>query len=1327
MSSDRTFRAPVTKGLLLVALAVLGLWTLRAAAPEPPGLDEQITRHHLPISGADLFELTLLEGHTSGYAFSGDLDCVDDAGQPVLELKHDDVLYCASKSPDTRVRLRVDSAGPQHRLVLDGLLVAVPEDDAPIASMGLARSVDVVFPVPGMGARHLVLSGPKACGDDDTIRACVENGGLRGSLIVDRSLRDLGEGAPLVREAPSRGVAVPIADGDRVWAGHVPFLVQQLRRDELGMSWVELRVPRAGVDSQDWQRAAGDRRWMSLELPSWPLARLAETDEGWERDGEASFSFHSREQQFSTSPLPWAWDMHLTDQRIEWQEEEQLQSLIDHELLCMASSFDGGELAPNEPFPVRFVWNLETGRGCDGERIAAAPLTLHRLATEWAHDRARNEQLASSARQLAQLPDQVPNPAELAFVFDWTRIAGTADELAIVPTRLLGVRPLSTRNGPRAEPDLPSIEDGCDLAESGFARPPISVRKGTASPYLRVVESDTAVPVGARLLLASDSGSICVGNTVPDRTKLLGAGVAALGHVGLSKKDFQFDAAAPVQHDATTCMVLSQQDGVWTATKDGTAPLLLERATELGVTETNVGAGSLQALQHQDRLWLSGGDHRVVLSFEAPPAPDVIAFSEATDDAIERRYPYGRDLAAVLGVHGVIWGGLESFLEPSLWAEAEEAWQDSCGEETGEVAGVELTLSGDMQRIVYSELAAMHDAKAAGGLVAYDGTKRIEHDILRMQAVLLDSRTGDVLAVANTPGFDPNAKDALRREQDALKQRDGKWQAPPEYDNQAFRRNKQIGSVYKLVTSYGLARSNLLDVTPPNARCFRIGFRESERNDDATDLVPELRPRVRTDESLRCSAGEGTGGYGFDPSPQQPDHFEYAFKNSSNPFFSLGAMALAPRAGLLYSAAPSTEVSAPGIMTRHVDLANIRGVPVSRTIHEWVTRSDFSTGDDLGTANGFLEALILTGHRYHYGYSLRTQTVDSIGTTTFPTSAEMRWLPGVRQPGFRYPSVTGPELYGVDRRERRTLALSTRRGVDENTYTLQDTPVEPLASYAKLAYGMGGLESNALALAVIGSAAVDGSVVSPDVVVGASEEERRVFTESLLTQAQRRRIEQVMKETVKSGTGGDYFLTRLGDWDGVGTKTGTFRTGVAQREMDAPVSTRRRRTDELMDHACGRVGGTGSAVDWAYVTQRAPTSAGWQAEVRERLQDGWVPPAGFAAGSQECGNENPGRAGVSADLGDADHAIDGGTWLDAYLTKNPPPASKTLHLPGSSLITVVFDGLDDQGTGRGLVLAVVADGHRDAAKRASVQILIRLRQYLQLVAATEQEEDADGG
>ena len=1299
--AERTVRGRRTLFLaaLLLGAFVLAAWTVRAFVPRRPGPDEAASRHWVPLPGDDLFTLELPKDAADRYDVVADIDCLAEDGRPVTQLGPDQAMACGDGL--ARTRFRLDTTSPRHRLVLDGLTVDIPSDaSGTLGTVGLGRDADVVLHVPGVGVEHLVLTAP--CVDDALF--CVENGGLRGSLVVDSSERlrtddgrvPAGDRAPLLRVAPTHGEAAPVRDGDRIWAGQVPLLVERVRVDLDGATQVRLRIEDGADDERTFTQVAGDRRWMGLELPSWPLATLSTTDAGWEITGPRRFRFHSREQLFRSSPWPWVWRSHLADHRVEFELEERLQAYIDHELLCFDSAYDPHAPPPEHaPFPASFRWNLDTGVGCDGASIAPPPPDLYRAAEEQAHDRETTDKLRRAAAALTDLPDEVPAPGELGFVYDWARVAGSDEDLALVPTRLLGVRPLSTRSGPTRDRAVPEDEDTCQLAESGHARPPIDARAGSTSPVVTLED-------GPRLLVVAP-GTVCVGPTLPG--DIVDAGTLPLGHVSLRGGTWRWSGAAQLGLEAATCARFEPgEQGVWVA-REGPGELLLTAVSTDADTLVDLEDGVATQLSDGDRLTLVSGDVELAMTLSDPQRPDRLAASVVRDDRVVRTYPFGADAAGLLGVEGLVHGGLESWIEPSVWEQAGETWEDTC--EEPEETGVSLTLSGDLQRIVYGEVAAvLAETEPAGNA-----------EEITAQVVLMDGETGDLLAVVNAPGFDPNDRDGLRELQSRLKKRDGHWRAPATLDNLAFRRSKGAGSVYKLATSYALARGGLLTPARPaldDTSCVRMRFAELEVDDQGTaTLLPQSPLAVRSGKTVRCSDDDGRIQTFHAGSASRG--FHDAFRKSKNPYFALGSIALIPTAGVGYG--PSS--------TRMPETAG----GLWRTGGDLIVVLDpaFSFERDLGGGNVFFDTLVQVGHRTHYKLAFHSQDKDSVNGLAFPTVGDRRWLPGLRVGGFVYPSIEGPEIYGVDDGVTRTLDLTyTRAG---QTSTVQRTVgVTHVANYARASYGLGGVQASALSLAVMASpmARDDHAVVSPDLLTAAGAR----VGEPLLDDTSAATIETAMRAVVgASGSTATRYFAGSPIQDRVGGKTGTFSTQAATRP--APETQGGVARERIRAWGCGQVGATFHREDWVTLTSSLETAHGWRRAGRTlderpyiddlvgRVVAGETPPHGFAAGAASCDAVNPNRAGVSADVGD-EHTLDGGVWLDELMGLFPDPPSDVVLVPGTSFVAVAFDGLADGPTGplgEGWVLAVVVDGHDTASKRIAVRVLERTAQYLEIRGA----------
>ncbi len=1315
------WRRLLSLGLLLLGTAVLAAWTLRARSPERPSSDESEKLIYLPLRGERLFTLKLVRGTADRYALSSRIECIGEDGREATELAPESAIACETGQRG-RTRFRLDVDGNSHRLVLDGLEVDVPKGgEGVLATVGLGRDADIVLPVAGMGVEHLLLRAPADCGGG---LLCVENGGLRGSLVIDSSARlrteeggtrvAAGESAPLLRRAPGHGEAVPVHDGDHIWAGQVPMVVERVRVDLDGATQVRMRIPDTERDDPTWRRLAGDRRWMSLELPSWPLAMLkaADTPLGWEADGQKRFVAFSREELFSSSPWPWMWRTHLADHRVEYELEERLQAFIDNELLCFDSDYDPADPpGPHEPFPARFRWNLETGVACDGSPIPPPEPELFRAAEEQAHDRETTDKLRRAAASLRDLPEAVPDPSELGFVFDWARVAGE-DDMVLVPTRVLGVRPFSTRSGPSASPAVPDGDTSCRLARSGYARPPIDLAQGSTSAFLEVEEGTLA---GSRLLLSSDESTICLGDRARAGVELSSAAVVPLGHLGVRGASATWDPAEKLGSESATCATFWRQDGVLQVTRTGPGELLLEPPGSETTRLEDLAEDTPNPLEDGARLRLESGSYELVLLLSDPDNPDRAAESVVRDERVVRRYPFGEDLAAVVGVRGVVYGGLESWLEPGVWREASEAWEDTCDELPAEQEGVELMLSGDLQRIIAAELSAvLSDTEPAGRAETVTG-----------QAVLLHAPTGDLHAVVNHPSFDPNDKVALEELQARLRQRDGNWRAPAELENLAFRRNKGAGSVYKLATSYAMARGGLLDQPARPAlddiSCVRMVFSSLHLPDDPSEeatLFPEDPGAVRTIKTVRCSDDEGRRQT-FHAASASAGFFD-AFRKSKNPCFALATIDLVPSAkvGFGESSAIQPEVSG-GLWKTGGDLVV-------------VLDPGFSIEDDLGRDNLFVDTLVQLGHRTHYRMAFSSQDKDAVNGISFPTVGAARWLPGVRLGGFVYPSFEGPEIYGLDDGQKRKIDFRYSRA-GQASELQRHLGVTHLANYARLGYGLGGVQTSALGLAVMASpmARDDHGVVSPDLVRMEGEEELRLSTEALMTDEQADRVEAAMRAVVGvSGSTAVRYFQGSPLQDRIGGKTGTFATQAASNP--APVTQGGLARAGIEAWACGQVGATYERSDWETLALSLSTASGWRRAgrtMRERpyleavvadVLAGETPPHGFGAGAQACEAVSPNRAGVSANLGTEDLPVDGGVWLDEVLGLFATPAPEVVLVPGTSFVAVAFDGLaeDSEGNplGEGYVLAVVVDGHDTVAKTAARRILERIAQYLEVTS-----------
>lgn len=1288
-------RWPWLLGGTTIFSALLAAWTVRAAWPDRHE-EDAVGDHFLPLSGDKLF--VLIGGPEGRYDVRSEGVRCD---REVVNV--DEELRCGSD------RLFVRDINGRHRLVLEGVSVALP------GVVGSGRDVDALFPLPGMGSRQLEWLPVDECPIGETPEtpvACLRNGGASGTLVVDRAARQ-SETAPLAktRVGLAQGEAILVDERDLVWVGQVPL---RIRRKE---GLILLSVP-----EETWTTLAGDRRWMALELPWWPLAKAANIE-------PEKHVFWSRESLFNTPAWPFHWRTHLQDSRVEYEQEELFQSFIDHELLCLA------------PDARSLTWNLRTGIGCDGSAAPAPPTELWRDAEQAAYRPGTKRILEVTAESLSGLPEHTPDPAGMVFVFDWAFELNADGELYRVPVRLLGVRPGSTRNGPPEAPPRYDGTDACALAKAGVGTPPIDVTAGSTSAYLEVVE-DGPLTEGTTLVIPGSRGSakgpvaaLCAwtGSKVPANagkfdaaasSKLSGLReVVSLGqlHVrGESKGGTTlFWSAAPqatVPNGAEgACAALVHADDGWTLLASGDA-------NQIRVGEALAETARIP-LADGARVRIGSGKNLLDLVFHDPVSPDHAAYSEVQAGHVERRYPFGALASPIIG-YGPLAGGLEGAGSPELWKQANQAWRDAACKDAAAPAGISLTLRGDLQRIVAGEVAAMGEACASG-----DPRCTPKGDGVTASAVLLDSKTGDVLAVGNWPSFDPQNPDqteALRRSLRLAGP--GGTITVPDLENKAFLRARNAGSAYKLATAYTLGREGWL-TDPPKA------------NDSAfaCKRFTWYAPRAGSADPVLLAPGYAPNG----PRSQPCGHhavnltdanagFHDAFRYSINLYFGLVPFAVLPDSGVRYER--------PHVVGSLADpLAN----PLGGESGLWVYNhegsadlgitlaADFDVAHDIAPNNPFLTTLLGLGHRYHYpkvgGGTYYTQYADGVGDTVFPTAASP-WLPGlVVGSGFRYPSMVGPEAYaveGVPGWSERDVVLSIRDTVPSTQAIRVGT--SSIREYSRVGYGMGGVEASALSLAVMGSpmARIDGGVVTPKLIQSPAQPAAAPVTPGFVSQG-RAAIESAMRAVVNEpgSTAAGWFSDDVAKR--IGGKTGTFE--IARRVSDVAFSdpTTWKSIETIGRYGCGVRGVTPDAQDWTRLAAAVDKRKG---RYKKRLDERpWLlptlatvvnaPPArGFAASADVCTEWqlNPSRAQVGIPLGD----VDGGLWLDALFGLFPRDDNDEELVEGSSFVAVMFDGLVDAATpgapplGQGWVLAVVVDGHPTGGKRTASRILDRLRQQL---------------
>ena len=295
----------------LTAFVAVGLmlWIVRIVVvrlqPQPSADPARV--HYFPADReADLFTISASE---SGATVASDsLTChpLTDAKKTTFTVSSRETFRCGD------ALLQVHSGSRESTLVLTGFDEVVPP-----AVIGSGHRFDradgirrLVLPGPGVGVDHLRLLPATDCGSAAAGElVCAENGGASGSMLVFE-----GSTAP---RALQHGERAALSAGAEVWLGFVPL---RLSRTASGANRFEVELE--GHAGEGWLRALGNRDWLGLELPAWTLAH-----EKSDRTKETLYTFRPEKTEFDAGRLSAA--------RVEPEQEEQMQLLVDHELLCV--------------------------------------------------------------------------------------------------------------------------------------------------------------------------------------------------------------------------------------------------------------------------------------------------------------------------------------------------------------------------------------------------------------------------------------------------------------------------------------------------------------------------------------------------------------------------------------------------------------------------------------------------------------------------------------------------------------------------------------------------------------------------------------------------------------------------------------------------------------------------------------------------------------------------------------------------------------------------------------------------------------------------------
>lgn len=1376
---------------LLCCVGLIGLvqwWAIRGSdfLIERPSAKDQVGKQYLPMGGDHLFSLRTV-GNLRFSIESQDLSCATEAGKSLSISGTESHFSC---SPESEVKDEFGSRNgwPEHgevhfqvieknevlRLGLRGFSFALRSEGITI---GIGSEVDFVWEAPGVGVQHISLWPSETCGVEGAEGVCILNGGLGGSVVVDSHPTGSGDGNTEVqRVGVEHGQHQLVTAKDWLWLGHVPL--QLIRETENVWS---LRLP-----DEDWKKVAGDRRWMSLETPHYPLGRLESVSKGTDTEvildptQHQTFAFYSRKQLFRTPRLGTV--SHLRDYRTEYQQEERYQSFIDHELLCFQPAAPS-ETREHSTFG-RFFWNLSTGLGCDGQTvISPPPFDLLQLATVYQTDKAVNAHLDKAIEILGKTPSETGAPNEMLFVFDWAFQLRAPGELPVcreqttagtptdwrclssmdfdrVPVRLLGVRPLATRSAPTPTSVLEARNGSVCKKEGGFdsIRPNFFVEKGSTSPILTVENGiNVGVDEGVRFVVADwghGNAAICLSKSLGERDAMKGTFLldrVRIGSRGQGSKERR--EVTTVSEEA--CVLFTRHEGEWSVWRGGGKG----EVSYSTPTEETQALGDFQEgtdgrpLINQGLIKLQLNASQLKLRIHAPKALDAASIVDVGEPNSKRRYPFGEDMGPLLG--GAVWGGLETTLDSDQLADARQSMEEGvCSSGTPKaVPGVELTIRGDLQRLLFGVLDKKRNELNKEN--KSDGTA---------QAVLMDGKTGALLAAVSTPSFDPGDIDEQQYIRRNVRLNGGVWNADDRFQNLAFRRQNQAGSVYKLITSYGMLQAGLLDESAEEGHgiggtaCGKIiSYRRSPTEiDPETErtvegpLIPGKSPdRLVLDKFGAECDYERTKQLYFDLS-EASRGFHSAFKRSINGYFALGFAASVPELGIGFGKAPVYSWS-----------ESVNPIPDSEN-GVWKSGQNLlfnfpaeAEPTVLGAIlsdpdrNLYLNALLQTGHRFVGGRgsgfraSDRGYQLGDAEAVEYPTAgvSGSRWLPGLNAGAFVYPGIPawfGVSLSGGGRVQPTPLSLIRTNGEYEQRIfdgkvstgeSNQTWGVETpsMSNVLKNSFGYGGIQASALSLAVMTTPVVHPSqaVAVPHIIKNTLPDPDDETVEPLFERSGVEALQSAMRAVVmsRSGTAFVPFFKKKKFRSKIGGKTGTFHVGGASAMRDRNRGDSDLRT-RIRGYACGVRGIEISPKDWRSLVADVETESKGSAKQKalvidtlKRVDEGVVSLLpGFAGSSSRCDRFNPNRPMIEVDLDPSEVYLSGSEWLETLARLFPLKKVEAETLESSSFVSTALEPLSDAAPQtQGWVLAVLFDDDPDgSAKSSASEIWQALYDYTEI-------------
>lgn len=1085
-----------------------------------------------------------------------------------------------------------------------------------------------VYSAPGVGVRHLIASAPSDCAGaaDPANVFCAENGGATGSLLVFPKSK----GDPV---ALRRGQRAMVREGDTLWLGYVPMVVA---RDPVHK--IHLRVVLED-QNHSWRQQRGDRSWQGLELPSFALTNAP----------GATDRFVSEAARFSPG--------NLVDVRYEPEQEEELQTLVDHELLCLDREKTTNGVRP------RIAWRDISRPGCNEYTLngskSRGPLPPVPV------DVVRAYELVQSEDRLGELLQQSEHsldrgaweydPSSALFLLDFrfesiAQPDGTA-RLQRTPVGLLGIRPFITTNRIRPQPAVP----GADLIfAAGSTSPSLEAIGTNRVGLVQLAEKNT--PASSPMLVCTGSG---FGTPQPARTATIAAGAVSIGATAVWWSKTSTGIAA------TDCVELMRSGTGVTARARGGVPVARiprDDSATVAIQMTPV------ALVVGDRLRVGSLEFRYrdgddLASFEAPQSGG-------------RRYPFGADAVSLLGI-GNLSNGIEGAMTTDFRAAIRK--QNEARAKAGrKIEPIRLTIDGDMQRIASRELTAAFD----DAVVALKNPKNPKTppamqnhiDAIRAAAVILDGSTGAVLAAASVPRFDPwsNPDDekllrqAVRGDvstNDAFEQRVQNW---------AFLRHLAIGSTMKVATSMALLREGVA-----------LGDSGGAGESCNQQFIVRRQGSPR-DETYKCLHNHAVMAAGT----AAPGHWLPAFYGSCNSYFGSAAASLVP------SLSPANFQSGP-----------LLNVPASFDPAEALQPKDLETSV-AHNGNGFYETLLLLGYKFDFEHKdIDSQFVKRYRDLTYPAEAD-RWLDGLQiERAFAFPSVPAPELftnrfrgkyYQVDFRPVRIDGETTDR-------KLQWKEQKRLIHYMKTGWGQI-MQGSALSIAVAAIPAVHpgAQTRSPQIFEASLQRSSPLPHRPLFDPWQQAMLQKGLLAVVQ--TRGATAYTEFGNTVAyavttryaLGGKTGTIELETPARVTIADPLER------VKWHGCGVLDAGATEAHWQQVLQAA-TRAKYSALGATYPH---LPPWGFAAATNLCRGLNPGLPRAASplpqDLADAWEDLS-----DLNLSGNVEP------LPSSSAFVGTIWPLK-QGATRRLVVAVTFDHDKHGAKQASQRITRELLRLLEM-------------